>query len=102
MKRRYFVSVAVLGLTLGLAACGSSSGSSATSSPTGTGSSSSAAATGPLPTSAATYPAGTGSLTIGSADFAENQILAYIYGNALAARGVKITYKPNIGERAQY
>ena len=41
-----------------------------------------------------------GSITIGSADFSENTILAYVYGDALAAKGVKVQYKVNIGERA--
>ena len=71
-------------------ACGSSSKASssttsgATSATTGTGSGSA------------------GSLTIGSADFTENALLADIYADALKAKGVSITKKLNIGERAVY
>ena len=41
-------------------------------------------------------------MTVGSADFSESTILAYIYGDALAAKGVKVSNKLNIGERAVY
>ena len=42
------------------------------------------------------------SVTIGSAAFPENATLAYIYGQALAADGVTVSYKVNIGQRAAY
>lgn len=42
------------------------------------------------------------SVVIGSANFSENTILAQIYGQALAANGFTVTYKPNIGARAVY
>lgn len=42
------------------------------------------------------------SLVVGSANFPENITLAYIYGGALAAQGVKVTYKVNIGARQVY
>ena len=109
MKRIYVVLAALLGLVLTLAACGSSGSSSGSSSASAGSSSSapssassSAAADQPGPTSSATYPAGTGSITVGSADFPENQILANIYADAMSAKGVKVTKKLNIGERAQY
>ena len=43
-----------------------------------------------------------GSLVVGSANFPENVTLAYAYGEALAAKGVKISYKVNIGARPAY
>ncbi|GAA2087254.1 ABC transporter substrate-binding protein [Pseudolysinimonas kribbensis] len=43
-----------------------------------------------------------GSITVGSANFPENVALAYVYGQALAADGVKVSYKVNIGARAAY
>lgn len=43
-----------------------------------------------------------GSITVGSAAFSENVILADIYGQALAAKGFKVSYKLNIGQRAVY
>ncbi len=43
-----------------------------------------------------------GSLTVGSADFPENELLADIYGDAMSAKGVHITKKLNIGERPVY
>jgi osmoprotectant transport system substrate-binding protein len=42
------------------------------------------------------------SIVVGSANFSENTILAQIYGQALAADGYKVSYKPNIGARAVY
>ena len=39
---------------------------------------------------------------VGSAAFPENATLAYVYGQALAADGVTVTYKINIGQRAAY
>jgi osmoprotectant transport system substrate-binding protein len=43
-----------------------------------------------------------GTVTVGSANFSENVILADIYGQALAAKGFKVDYKLNIGARAVY
>jgi osmoprotectant transport system substrate-binding protein len=86
MKSKYVTgAAALLALAVSLTACSSSkkTGGSA-----GTGNSSSSA--------------GAGSLTIGSADFPENELLADIYGDALSAKGVKITKKLNIGERPIY
>lgn len=45
---------------------------------------------------------GGGSLTVGSADFPESQIIAEIYAGALNAAGVTATTKPNIGSREIY
>jgi osmoprotectant transport system substrate-binding protein len=71
-----------------LAACGSSS------SPTG---GSSAAASG-----GSSSAAGAGSVTIGSANFQENVLLADIYAAALKAKGVTVSTKLNIGSRQVY
>jgi osmoprotectant transport system substrate-binding protein len=43
-----------------------------------------------------------GSLTIGSANFAESTIVAQLYGQALEAAGASITYTPEIGARDVY
>jgi osmoprotectant transport system substrate-binding protein len=43
-----------------------------------------------------------GSVTIGSADFPESELLAYIYAGAMRARGVNVTIHANIGERGAY
>ncbi len=109
MKRIYVLLAAVLGLTLVLTACGSSGSSNGTSSSASAAGSTSASpsasassADQPGVTSTATYPAGTGSIIVGSADFPENQILADIYADAMTAKGVSVTKKLNIGERAQY
>ena len=77
-------------ITLMLAACGSTNHAS---SPTTTGGSS--------PTSASSSGSA-GSLTVGSADFTESALLADIYADALKAKGVSITKKLDIGERAVY
>jgi osmoprotectant transport system substrate-binding protein len=43
--------------------------------------------------------ADSGTVVVGSNNFAESILLADIYGEALKARGIKVTYKPNIGSR---
>lgn len=79
-------------LTIFLAACSSSTHTtSPTTLGTGNGSSSTSAASG-----------GAGSVIIGSADFTEDELLADIYGDALQSKGVSVTKKLNIGERAVY
>ncbi|MDX6312661.1 MAG: osmoprotectant transport system substrate-binding protein [Streptomyces sp.] len=40
-----------------------------------------------------------GGLVIGTANFTENQILGYLYAEALRGVGVKATVKPNLGSR---
>ncbi|PZS35018.1 MAG: glycine/betaine ABC transporter substrate-binding protein [Pseudonocardiales bacterium] len=111
MKRIYLVPAVMLSMTMALAGCGSSGSSDKTTAPAGGGSTpaptssasgSSTASAAPLPSSTATYPAGTGSITIGSAGFAENEILAEIYAGAMQAKGVKVSKKLSIGERPQY
>jgi osmoprotectant transport system substrate-binding protein len=42
------------------------------------------------------------SITVGSASFSENETLAYVYGGALAASGVKVSYKIDAGQRPAY
>jgi osmoprotectant transport system substrate-binding protein len=73
---------------LALTACGSSN-------PVATQSASAAA-------SGAGSGGGAGSLTIGSANFQENVLLAEIYAGALKAKGVTVTKKLNIGSRETY
>jgi osmoprotectant transport system substrate-binding protein len=111
MNKRILLALpAALGL-FALAACGSS-GSSAGNTPapqTSSSSSSSAPsqssppATSPGPSGGSTsLPKSPGSVTIGSADFPENELLMDIYGDAMTAKGVKVSKKPNIGERGVY
>jgi osmoprotectant transport system substrate-binding protein len=120
MKRIYVLFAAVLGLALALTACGSSGSSGGTAAGAGSGSGSgsggsscagpssaaaggaSSGAAGGASPSAATYPAGTGSVTIGSAAFPENVLLADIYAGAMSAKGVKVSKKLQIGERPVY
>jgi osmoprotectant transport system substrate-binding protein len=84
-------------LTSMLAACSSSSKTSTTAA----GSSSTAAPSSGSATTASSS-ASAGSLTVGSADFTESALLADIYADALKAKGVSITKKLDIGERAVY
>jgi osmoprotectant transport system substrate-binding protein len=116
MKRTYVMGAALAGLALALSGCGSSgssgggttpaaggSGSSSSQCPSGGSSSAASSAAGSAAASGtATFPSGTGSITVGSADFPENTLLADIYGDAMAAKGVKVSKKLNIGERAAY
>jgi osmoprotectant transport system substrate-binding protein len=93
MKHRYLIVATVSAAALTLAACGSSGSSSRTSSAPASASSGSA-------TGSVSYPAGTGSIIVGSQDFPESQLLADIYGAAMAAKGNKVSYKPGISARA--
>jgi osmoprotectant transport system substrate-binding protein len=45
---------------------------------------------------------GAGTVTVGSANFPESQLLAELYAQALEAKGVKVTKKLNIGSREAY
>jgi osmoprotectant transport system substrate-binding protein len=63
-------------LLIGLTACGGG----------GKKTTSTSSATGPKPT-----------ITVGTKNFAEEFILGQLYGQALAAKGFKVTYKNNIG-----
>ncbi|MEU8224422.1 ABC transporter substrate-binding protein [Kribbella sp. NPDC048915] len=47
-------------------------------------------------------PSKVSSITVGSADFSESQLLAEIYGQALAGKGIEVKKKPNIGNRETY
>lgn len=47
-------------------------------------------------------PSKVSSITIGSADFSESQLLAEIYGQAIATKGIEVKQKPNIGNRETY
>lgn len=98
MKRIYVLLAALLGLVMPLAACGSSGSSGNTNPPPSNNSSSQPAGA----TGASALPSAPGSIIVGSADFPENALLADIYGDAMAAKGVKVSKKLNIGERAAY
>jgi osmoprotectant transport system substrate-binding protein len=65
-------------LLIGLTACGGGGGKKPTST--------SAPVAGPKP-----------AITVGTKNFAEEFILGQLYGQALAAKGFKVTYKNNIG-----
>ncbi|WP_035759194.1 ABC transporter substrate-binding protein [Granulicoccus phenolivorans] len=43
-----------------------------------------------------------GTLTVGSANFTESQVIAELYAGALAAKGVQVTVKHGIGSREVY
>ncbi|MFF8192060.1 ABC transporter substrate-binding protein [Streptomyces bobili] len=50
-------------------------------------------------TSAAGGGSSEGGITIGTANFTENQVLGYLYAAVLEAAGVKVTVRPNLGTR---
>ncbi len=81
MKLRHFTAV-VLASSLAVAACGSSS-------------SKTTATTRPNDSAAAAV----GTMIVGSANFPENVVLMEIYAQALEAKGIKATRKPNLGKR---
>lgn len=76
-----------------LAGCGGA-GTGASSSPSSAPNASTPRSTG--------ASAGATAVTIGSANFPENEILADIYADALAGHGVKVTKKLDIGSREIY
>ncbi|WP_027478989.1 ABC transporter substrate-binding protein [Gryllotalpicola ginsengisoli] len=49
-----------------------------------------------------TSTASSDTVVVGSANFPESEILAYIYADALSDNGIKTDVKPNIGERDRY
>ncbi|MEO8907198.1 MAG: ABC transporter substrate-binding protein [Microbacteriaceae bacterium] len=53
-------------------------------------------------TTAASGSSGSTTVTVGSAAFPENEIIAQIYAQALAANGVTVKTQLNIGQRAVY
>jgi osmoprotectant transport system substrate-binding protein len=57
---------------------------------------------GPSSAGSGSAPAKVDSLTVGSANFAESQLLAEIYAQALEAKGIKVNRKLNIGARELY
>ena len=59
-------------------------------------------ATGSSSSSSSGGSGGGSSITVGSANFPENQLLAEIYAGALKAKGVDVTTKLNIGSREVY
>ncbi|WP_314148659.1 ABC transporter substrate-binding protein [uncultured Leifsonia sp.] len=82
-KSRLVAGVLAAGALLALSACSSGGGAFSSDSPS--------SASG-----------GSSSVTIGSAAFGESEILMQIYGQALAANGVTVNYKPSIGQRDVY
>lgn len=56
----------------------------------------------PLSSDSSSSKASSKTITVGSAAFPENAILAYIYADALSDAGVKTTVKANIGQRDRY
>ena len=89
MKKKFAIgAAAVAALALTLTACSSSKNNSGSANTSGSTSGSGGASGG--------------SITVGSAGFAESELLADIYGDALSAKGVKVSKKLNIGERPVY
>ena len=87
MKRTILMTGAAAVAALALAACGANNNPTA---PAGGGGGSTASG------------GGSGSITVGSADFSESQVLGEIYAGAIKAKGISVTTKPNIGSRDVY
>jgi osmoprotectant transport system substrate-binding protein len=82
MKRSIAGVATALAATLAVSACGGSGDPLSKDTSTGSGSA--------------------GSITIGSANFPESQLLAEIYAQALEAKGVGVTRKFDLGSREKY
>ena len=87
MKRTILMTGATAIAALALAACGANNNPTA---PAGGGGGSTGSS------------GGGGSITVGSADFSESQVLGEIYAGAIKAKGISVTTKPNIGSRDVY
>jgi osmoprotectant transport system substrate-binding protein len=87
------IAIGITGLALVLAGCAAPGSSSAPD-----GGSTGSTATG----GSTALPKAPGSLTIGSADFPESDIIAHILADAMTAKGVKVTVHSSIGERPAY
>lgn len=83
MKRTIILTAATAVAALALAACGGGSD------PT-------------KPADGATGASGSTTITVGSADFSESQVLGEIYAGALKAKGIDVKTRPNIGSREVY
>jgi len=83
MKRSMIALAGSLAAALTLTACGGSSNPVGNQPPTG-------------------QPAASDTIKVGSANFTENVLLAEIYAQALAAKGVKVEKSLNIGSRETY
>ena len=88
MKRTILATAATALAALALAACG------ANNNPTAPAAGGGGATTG--------SGGASGSITVGSADFSESQVLGEIYAGALKAKGINVSTKPNIGSRDVY
>lgn len=99
MKRSYALLAALVGFVMALTACGSSGSSNDTTPPAANSSSSSSESSSAPGTGLPTDP---GSITVGSAGFTENVLLADIYADAMSAKGVNVSKHLNIGERPIY
>src|SRR5689334_25268126 len=84
MPRRSAVAAALLALAIAGTACTAGSAGSPVLSPPG-------------PASAG--DAGPGVITVGSFDFPESVLLAYLYAGALSARGYPVRVLPDLGSR---
>ncbi|QNK82957.1 ABC transporter substrate-binding protein [Nakamurella sp. PAMC28650] len=95
MNRTHLAFVgAIAAAALAVTACGSSSS---------TGSAASSSSVSSAPAAGSPAPAaGGGSITIGSANFAESVLLMDVYAEALRAKGITVTTKPKIGAREVY
>lgn len=88
MKRTILATAATALAALALAACGANNNPTA---PAGGGGGATTGSGG-----------ASGSITVGSADFSESQVLGEIYAGALKAKGINVSTKPNIGSRDVY
>jgi len=91
MKHRLLLAAVAAAAATAVTACGAP------------GSSAGAGSAVPAATQSAAPPAAApGSITLGSADFPENEVLAWVYADAFKAKGVTVTVHADIGERPVY
>ena len=94
--------VTSLTMMLTLTACGSDPTAGVQTSSSGSSQSSGSSGSAGSMDSSAAPGSPKSPIIVGSANFAESQILGEIYRQALTARGISATTKPNIGSREVY
>jgi osmoprotectant transport system substrate-binding protein len=98
---RGIAALAVVGLAA-VTACSSSSSPSTSSAPAASGGASSAAPSSGGGSNPLSGGGSSGQVVVGSANFPENEVLAYVYYLALQKKGVNVSIKPNIDAREVY
>jgi osmoprotectant transport system substrate-binding protein len=96
VPRQLWAALALVALSIGLAACGSSNNNTTSSSSSTTTAASTATTATPAPASSGPG-VGKPAVKLGDKNFAEENILGQLYAQALEAKGFKVSVTENVG-----